>query len=58
MISEVKELPRKNINAAERVDKRWSPDYIRSLMRKLRGGQLEQAYEQPVIQKDSRRKDK
>ena len=51
-------MPRRNINADERVDKRWSPEYIRSLMRKLRGGKLEQAYEQPEVQEDNRRKDK
>ena len=49
-------MPRRNINAAERVDKRWSPDYIRSLMRKLKGGKLEQAYEQPDIPNDERKK--
>ena len=50
-------MPRKNINAAERIDKRWSPDYIRSLMRKLKGGKMEQAYEEPIIQKENHRKD-
>lgn len=28
-------MPRRNINAQERVDKKWSPDYIRQLMRKI-----------------------
>ena len=54
----MRRVPRRNINADERVDKRWSPEYIRSLMRKLRGGKLEQAYEQPEVQEDNRRKDK
>lgn len=51
-------MPRRNINASERIDTRWSPDYIRTLMRKLKGGKLEQAYEEPDIQKDTRRKDR
>ena len=50
-------MPRRNINASERIDKRWSPDYIRILMRKLKGGKIEQAYEEPDIKKDTRRKD-
>ena len=33
-------MPRRNINASERIDKRWSPDYIRILMRKLKGGKI------------------
>jgi hypothetical protein len=48
-------MPRRNINAQERVDKRWSPDYIRALMRKLKGGKLEQAYEEPNVEKANRK---
>lgn len=52
-------MPRKNINAAERVDRRWSPDYIRAFMRKLKGGKTEQVYEEPEVQKENnRRKDR
>lgn len=50
-------MPRRNINASERIDKPWSPDYIRTLMRKLKSGKIEQVYEEPDIRKDTRRKD-
>ena len=49
-------MPRRNINASEKIDKRWSPDYIRALMKKLKAGKIEQAYEEPVVQQENRRK--
>jgi hypothetical protein len=51
-------MPRRNINAEERLDRRWSPDYIRALMRKLKGNKIEQAYDEPAVKKDMKRKDK
>lgn len=32
-------MPRRNINAQERTDKKWSKDYINQLMKKLRAEQ-------------------
>ena len=40
-------MPRRNINAQEREEKKWSTEYIKALMRKLKSGTLEQAYEEP-----------
>ena len=53
----VKTKKHTNNNASERSDKRYRHDDIRILMRKLKGGKIEQAYEEPDIKKDTRRKD-
>ena len=49
-------LPRRNINAREREEKKWSTEYIKALMRKLKSGTLEQAYEEPEPQPAERKR--
>ena len=51
-------MPRRNRNAAERTETRWNPEYIRSLMRKLRAGALEQAYAAPDLPQSEKGKGK
>lgn len=50
-------MPRRHINARERTDKRWSEDYIRSLMQKLRAEREEEEPEKRTkINKPNRKR--
>lgn len=51
-------MPRKHKNAAERTETKWSPDYIRLLMKKLRAGALERAYDVPDLPQSEKGKGK
>lgn len=51
-------MPRRNINAQEREEKKWSTEYIKALMRKLKFGTLEQAYEEPDPQPVERERER
>lgn len=48
-------MPRRNRNASERTETKWDPAFIRSFMRKLKAGRIEQAYEAPDVPKDNKK---
>ena len=48
-------MPRRHKNAAERDEHKWSDEYIRTLMRKLKEGKVEPAYDIPKVEKDKRK---
>lgn len=45
-------MPRRNRNADERVDKKWSEDFIRQLMKKLQGEKRDNRHDRAEQRKD------
>ena len=48
-MEEEKKMPRRHINASERIEKRWSDDYIRQLMRSLAAEKEKQEAEEKKV---------
>lgn len=46
-------MPRRNINADERIDRSWSPEFIRAFMKKLKGNVEDKNSNKPAVRKNT-----
>lgn len=49
-------MARKHKNASERVEKKWSVEYINLLMKKLKEGNIEREYDVPVMENELKKR--